>query len=144
MNLKGSISRATRSRGERGVTGVEFLVIMGVVVFAFLLMLQYTAKIYAERVAHAAAEEGAAAARRFDGSATAGTERAHAYLDRLSGAQLSDTAVAADRGAQRASVTVSGTAMEIIPFMSLRISETSTGPVERFVPEGRANEIPSR
>lgn len=135
MNLKDTRSRATRSWGERGVTGIEFLVIMGVVVFSFLLMLQYTAKIYAERVAQAAAEEGAAAARRFDGSATAGTERADAYLDRLSGAQLSNTAVTADRSTQRASVTVSGTAIQIIPFMSLRISETSTGPVERFVPE---------
>lgn len=124
----------SRPRGERGASGVEFLVIMGVVVFAFLLMLQYGAKIYAERVAQAAAEEGAAAARRFDGSTAAGTARAHAYLDRLAGARLGDAAISADRDAQAASVTVSGSAMTIIPFVSLRVSETSVGPVERFVP----------
>lgn len=122
-------------RDERGVVGVEFLLIMGMVVVAFMVMLQFAVKIHAERVAQAAAEEGAAAARRFDGTAADGETRARQYIDRLAKRELTATSVAATRTVDTASVTVTGRAMTLIPFVSLRVSETSRGPVERFVPE---------
>jgi hypothetical protein len=126
---------ARTAHGDHGVASAEFLVVIVAVLLGFLVMLSYATRIHAERVAQAAAEEGAGAARRFDGTAAAARARAHEYADRVGGSSLRDVTVTATRGTRTVTVTVTGTAPELVPFLPLRVSATSRGPVERFVPE---------
>lgn len=94
---------------------------------------QYFVKADAERTASAAAEEAAAAARRFDGSAEAARQQAYDFLDSVDNEGLKNVDVSVTRTATEASVTVTATADTWMPFIDPEISETSTGPVERYV-----------
>ena len=113
---------------------IGLVIVMPVLMLALAASAQYFVKADAERTAEAAAEEGAAAARRFDGSAEAGQARAYDFLDSVGNDSLEDVDVTATRGGAEASVTVTGTAESLgwLPFLDRDISETSTGPVERY------------
>ena len=113
---------------------IGLVIVLPVLMLALGASAQYFVKADAERTAEAAAEEGASAARRFDGSAEAGQVRAYDFLDSVGNESLENVDVSATRGATEASVTVTGTAQSLgwLPFLDRDISETSTGPVERY------------
>lgn len=112
-----------------------FLIALPVLMFALGATVQYFVKADAQRTAQAAAEEGAAAARAFDGSEAAAESRAKEFLDSVDNDGLNNVDVSATRGGAEASVTVTGTVDSVgwIPFFDETVSETSTGPVERYV-----------
>ena len=119
---------------EGGAMSIGLVIVLPVLMLALGASAQYFVKADAERTAEAAAEEGASAARRFDGSAEAGQVRAYDFLDSVGNESLENVDVSATRGATEASVTVTGTAQSLgwLPFLDRDISETSTGPVERY------------
>ena len=121
-------------RGESGAVAIEFMLVIGMLVVVFLLMLQYAVRAHAERIASAAAEEGLAAAASYGGTATGGQREAEGYLTRL-GPGLNDTSVDAHRNGTSATVTVSGTVEQLVPFLPVRVQVRVEGPVERFIPE---------
>ncbi|MQA17609.1 MAG: pilus assembly protein TadE [Pseudonocardiaceae bacterium] len=125
----------SRRRDDRGASAVEFVLVIPVVVGLFLTGLQLTVRSYAESAAEDAADEGAAVARRLDGTAAGGRDAAQTYIDQLAADTLTDVTVSASRNGETASVTVSGATVAVIPFVNLTVSKTSTGPVERYVPE---------
>ena len=89
---------------------------------------------FANRVALAAAEEGARAARSYTGSAAAGDARAHKFLTELGSGVLVEPTVRAYRTPERAGVVVEGRAQQLVPGLSmvLRVHRAAEGPVERF------------
>lgn len=114
---------------------IAFIIVLPVLMLALGATAQYFVKADAQRTAQAAAEEGAAAARQFDGSAEAGQARAQDFLSSVDNDGLESVEVSASRGATEASVTVTGEAESLgwLPFLDRSVSETSTGPVERYV-----------
>lgn len=123
-----------RGADETGSMSIGLVIVLPVLMLALGAAAQYFVKVDAERTAESAAEEGAAAARRFDGSAAAGQARANDFLASVDNASLDNVQVSATRSGTEASVTVTGTAEALgwLPFLDRDISETSTGPVERY------------
>lgn len=123
------------ARGEAGAASVAQVVLVApVLLLTLMLIVQFALFFHARNVAENAAQEGAAVARRYDGSDDAARRRAADYLDQVAGETLSSTQVGASRSAEVASVTVSGTVVTLVPGLRLSVSESATGPVERYVP----------
>jgi Flp pilus assembly protein TadG len=121
-------------RTEQGATSITQTVIVApALLFALMLIVQFGLMFHAANVAENAAQQGAAAARRFYGTEAAARTRAGHYLASVNGT-LSDTAVTVHRTAQSASVTVTGTVVPLVPWVRLHVAETASGPVERYVP----------
>jgi Flp pilus assembly protein TadG len=114
---------------------IAFIIALPVLMLALGATVQYFVKADAQRTAQAAAEEGAAAARAFDGSEEAAEAQAKDFLDSVDNDGLTNVDVSATRGGTEASVTVTGEVQSVgwIPFFDGTVSETSTGPVERYV-----------
>lgn len=125
------MQRTRRSRDDRGALSIEFLLIISALMLVFLLTLQYAVKAHATRVAQAAAEEALFAASTYDGSAAAGESAGTSYLAGLG--NLSATSVAVSRTATTTSVTVTGRAEQLVPFLPVRITVRIEGPTEQFV-----------
>lgn len=124
-----------RHRDERGSTTVAQTVIVApVLLFILMLIVQFGLMFHARNVAEQAAQEGAAAARRFDGSAAAGNQQARQFLASLGPSTLRNQHVAVTRGPDQATATITGTVISLVPFVHLHVSETAAGPVERYVP----------
>lgn len=123
--------RERRSHDERGALAIEFLLVISALMLVFLLMLQYAVKAHAHRVAQAAAEEALAAASAYDGSAAAGEDAGKHYLTDLG--NLSNTDVVVTRTGATATVTVSGDAQQVFPFLPVHLSIHLQGPTEQFV-----------
>ena len=121
-------------RSERGAIGVEFMLIISMLIVVFLVMLQYAVRAHAHRIVTAAAEEGLAAAAAYDGSAEKGRRTARRYVKDL-GPGVENAVVTASRSAETARVTVKGEVEEFVPFLTVEVSAEVEGPVERFVEE---------
>lgn len=124
---------ASTSRDERGSV-IETVLIAPVLMFVLMLIVQFALFAHARNVAEQAAQEGAAAARAFDGSADAGQAKAENFLAQIASESIKGQSVSVTRNAEEASVTVTGTVISLVPGMHLPVRETATGPVERYVP----------
>ncbi len=127
--------RRGSARDQRGVTSLEFTLVMSMLIVVFLLMLQFALKVHAQRIATAAAEEGLADAASYTGSSAQGRATARAYLARL-GTGLVDTQVAAGREADTAWVEVTGEAQPFLPFLPVHVEVRVQRRIEQFVEEG--------
>ncbi len=125
----------TRVRDERGATSlVQTVLIAPVLLLTLMTIVQFGLLFHAKNVAENAAQEGAAAGRRFDGSESSAEERARRFLDELGPGMLTTRDVRVDRTAETATVTVTGSVVSLVPGLDLEIEETASGPVERYVP----------
>lgn len=130
-----TIRAVRRARDEAGAASVAQMVLVApVLLLTLMLIVQFALLFHARNVAENAAQEGAAVARRYDGTDDAARRRAAHYLDQVAGKTLTSTQVGASRSAEVASVTVSGTVVTLVPGLRLSVSEAATGPVERYVP----------
>ena len=130
------------SPNERGATSVvETVLVAPALLFALMLIVQFGLVFHAQNVAENAAQEGAAAARRFDGSQATAVSTTRTFLAELGPRMITDRTVTVDRGSETASVTVTGTVISLVPGFHLTVRETAAGPVERYVPssDGFAN-----
>ena len=122
-------------RDDRGSASLAQTVITApVLLFLLMLVVQFGLMFHARNIAEQAAQEGAAAARRIDGSEAQGRTKAMALLDAAGTRTLQDRNVRVTRTADTASVTITGTVVSVVPGMSLHVSESAEGPVERYVP----------
>ncbi len=127
MNLLG--------RDERGATSVIQLVLIAPALLMMMMaIVQFGLLAHARNVAEQAAQEGAASARRFDGTEASAKADALKYLTLLGPQTLTDRDVVVNRGAQNATVTITGKVLTLVPGLDLHVQESSTGPVERYVP----------
>lgn len=120
-------------QGESGITTMETVLVVPVLFFAIAVLAQGAVVLHARRVVHAAAQDGAAAARGADGSAEAGRVAAVDTLRQLAPKALEDPTVIATRDADRARVEVRAHAPG--PLFNVSLKAVSTGVVERFRPE---------
>lgn len=122
-------------RDERGATSViQLVLIFPALLMMLMSIIQFGLLAHARNVAEQAAQEGAATARRFDGTEAEAKADALTYLTLLGPQTLQDRGVTVNRGSQSATVTITGTVISLVPGVNLSVSESSTGPVERYVP----------
>jgi Flp pilus assembly protein TadG len=124
-----------RVRDERGTASLAQTVLVApALLLALMLIVQFGLLFHAKNVAENAAQEGAAAGRRFDGSKAAAAERARTFVAELGPRMLTGRTVTAHRTPETATVTVTGTVISLVPGLDLTVSESASGPVERYVP----------
>lgn len=123
-----------RGRDERGSVSLELVVVFPAVLLVLFVGIQVALYFHARNVALAAAQEGLRAARAENGTAALGGQRAEDFLRSAGGSSvLTGVNVDEVRSATDASITVSGDALVVIPFVPMpRVSQTAAGPVERF------------
>ena len=126
-----SRSRRLR-RDEFGTAGVEFLIMAVTLFLMFTTLVQYGIRFHAQRVAEAAAREGAVATARWDGSPAAGKSRAHEYINAGRPAVLGGQ-ISASRSPTQASVRVTVRVPSLMPWLNGPVTSQATAPVERFV-----------
>ena len=120
---------------ERGAMSLAQVVITApALLFLLMLIVQFGLMFHARNIAEQAAQEGAAVARRFDGTKTQGREKALQLLTAVGEGTLKNRDVTVTRTADTATVTVIGTVVSVVPGFSLVVSESASGPVEKYVP----------
>lgn len=129
----GAGTRLRRRRDERGASGVEFLIMAAVLIGLFSILVQFGINQYGQRVAEAAAREGAVEAARFDGTEGAGSRTAKEYLTEDGAPAVTGSTVSASRSSTQATVTVRVEVVSIMPWLDDLITSTATVPVEKFV-----------
>jgi Flp pilus assembly protein TadG len=123
---------------ERGSATAELVIATPVLLLLILLVVQFALWQHSIHVAQAAASEGLAAARVQGGTAGSGQDEANLVLAQLSHSVLVHPLVQVAKGANTTTVTVSGEAEAVIPFLHLPVRATASGPVERFRPPGQS------
>jgi Flp pilus assembly protein TadG len=122
-------------RDDRGEASLQMAIVFPVVLLATVAVVQASMWYYARQIALTAAREGAAAARAYQAGPSDGAARARSVLARTAGDSLRGYSVTATSNGERVSVQVTGTAVSMIPGLSgLRISQSASGTVERWVP----------
>jgi hypothetical protein len=139
------LSRASREHGERGASAIELAMLTPLLIIVIAGTIQFAMLYHARHVALAAAQAGARVARATAGDPGANWRepartKTFDYL-RAIGPNLLEapTAQPLERivGGQPVDVgiQVRGTAVRVIPFLTLTVTEQSRGPVERFIPD---------
>lgn len=118
--------------GEAGSTSIEIIFILPVLFGLIFAGVQVALIHHARSIALSAAAQGARAAGAESGTALAGEAAAHAYLEAVGGDALTATTAHGDRDAVEATVTVTGTALSVIPGWDPHVEQSSTVPVERL------------
>lgn len=122
-----------RARGLRGEGPVEFAILtFPMLLFTFMLV-QASLVWYAHSVALGAATQGANAGRLYGSSPNVGRTRAVQFLDRV-GPALRDPAVTASVSGNQVTVVVRGKARTVIPGLTFNVTQSASGPIERFIP----------
>jgi TadE-like protein len=143
--MSGRLGARSPAHGERGASAVELAMLTPLLIIVIAGTIQFAMLYHARHVALAAAQAGARVARATAAEAEGGWEgparaKTLAYL-RTIGPNLVErpSAVPLERfnGGQlvEVGIEVHGTAVRVIPFLTLQVTERSRGPVERFVPD---------
>lgn len=117
---------------ETGSATTQLVVATPALLTLMLLTVHVGLWLHASHVAHAAAREGARAARAEHGTADAGREQALDLLDDLAPRLIADPQVTAQRDADRVHVEVTGSSAPVLGWLRLPVSAAAEGPVERF------------
>lgn len=126
----------TRPREDRGATAIEFLAIAAVLVTLLVMLIQFGLQANAYRVAQAAANEGAVATARFDGTAGHGQAVAENYLNIAGAFTIEDSTVSASRSGTeaRVQVRIKVLSLPFVDWLNQPLTSTATVQVERYVP----------
>ncbi|GAA3785627.1 TadE/TadG family type IV pilus assembly protein [Streptomyces chiangmaiensis] len=126
-----------RWRDDRGDTSIQMAIVFPFVLLATVAVIQASMWYYARQIALTAAREGLTVARAYQSSPAAGATQAREVLGRTAGDSLRGYSVSVSSNGQRVRVQVSGTALSMIPGVSgLQVSQSASGPVERWTPGG--------
>ena len=125
--------RQRRMLDQRGSTSMQMVLLLPALFAVMFLALQAALYSYATTVAGAAAQDGARAASAYDNRSTpdAGQAAAVAALTQSHGA-LEGWAVVTQDVADCASVTITGTALSVLPGLKFPVERTATFPWERL------------
>ena len=110
----------------------ELVVAMPLLMLLILMIAQFAVWAHATHIAQAAAAQGLAAARVDGGTAGAGARETRLVLGQLGRGPLEDARVEVTRNEQEATVSVTGTASSVVPFLRLRVHAEAAGPAEVF------------
>jgi Flp pilus assembly protein TadG len=124
------------SRDEAGAVSAELVVVTPLLMLLFLLVVQFALWQHAEHIAEAAAQRGAQSARLQGGTDAQGYADAQSATSQLGANLLVNPTVTVTRAGDVVRVEVSGTAEQVVPFLSLPVTAVVNGPVERFTAPG--------
>jgi len=127
-----------RRRGnDRGDASIQMAIVFPFILLTTIAVIQASMWYYAREIALTAAREGLTAARAYQASPADGTARAQEVLARSAGDSLRGYGVSVSNDGQRVRIQVSGTALSMIPGLpGLRITQSASGPVERWTAAG--------
>ncbi len=117
---------------ERGSATAELVVIAPLLFFMVFGIVQFALFEHAAHIAETAAAQGVATARLQGSSAAAGRVESEQVLGQIGQAVLVHPQVTATRSPTTVTVVVTGHAEGVVPFLSLPVTATMSGPVERF------------
>ena len=119
-------------RRDRGSTTVEMAVLLPLMMLLLMVVVQIGIWFHTRAVMVTAANKGVDAARVDDGTAADGRRATDDFL-RHAGALRSDS-IDVERGAETASVTVSGRVVSLLFGVPLDITVTAEAPIEQVAP----------
>jgi hypothetical protein len=119
-------------RDEAGSATVELVIVMPVLFTMIMLIGQWVLWAHATHIAQTAASEALSATRVYGGTPQAGQAEARGVLTELGQGPLARPDVAVTEDANTASVTITGTATAVVPFLTLPVHAEATGPREEF------------
>lgn len=130
--------RTAHGRPDRGSATLETVVLFPAVLLVTFALIQGALYYHARTVALAAATDGLTAARVRAGRADDGRRVALAFVGRAGGDDVLPGAQAvSQRTVTLATVTVSGRTLSLVPGLpGWPVSQTASGPVERFTSPG--------
>lgn len=117
---------------ERGSVTVEMTVLMPVLLATLFGGIQAGVIFHARHIAIAAAQEGVRDAAAYQAALGDGIRTAEAVAGEWGGSALTGVQVTGQRSTTRASITVQGTAVSLLPGLTWPIEQTATLPVERL------------
>jgi Flp pilus assembly protein TadG len=121
------------SAGERGSVTLENIIIWPVVMVFMFGFFQFALWLHARDLAHGAATSAYYEARLYDGTIADAQAVGRGVLE-ASGGTIEGANVAVTRTVTTVTVTVTGSIALIVPgWPGSNVSETVTGPVERYV-----------
>jgi hypothetical protein len=124
-------ARHATARGERGAIGsVQLVVVVPLLMGFFLAGMQAALFYYGRTAAISIAQTGAAAAA-ADGGTVAGCRQAAAELQARIGDALTEVTITCQRGATRASSTVTGLTLSVLPGWRSQVVQQAEAPVEK-------------
>lgn len=124
----------SREAPDTGAVSVELVIATPLLITMLLVVIQYALWAHASHIAATAARRGADAARAYGATPTAGSDAAQITLDQLGDTVLTATHVQLDARPETVTITVTGTAVSLLPGISLPVTGHATGTVERFTP----------
>lgn len=133
---------AASTRGDSGMTAIEFVFLTPFLFFMIFMTVQFALYFFADHVAQAAAQAGARKARASADANPGGWEgkardTVDSYIRQLGPQLVISPDVAITRpNANTVSVEISADVPSVFPGFSMKVHAQSSGPVERFVPEG--------
>jgi Flp pilus assembly protein TadG len=127
-------------RTDRGASTLELALLTPILLLVILLVIQFAMVFHARHVALAAAQSGARVARGQSSGDWKGTSEAKAreYVQQIGPELLTDASASAGGDQNERWVTVSGTAVRVVPFLSFHVSQRSSGPIECYRPDTTA------
>jgi TadE-like protein len=127
-----------RLRSDAGVSSMEWALLTPVLILVLLAVVQFTMVFHARQVALAAAQSGARVARTQPvggGWQDAAVAKATGDIDHIGPHLIGGLRVDTGEVNDERWVQVSGTAVQVIPFMTFHVSQRSQGPIECFRPD---------
>jgi Flp pilus assembly protein TadG len=131
---------------DRGASTLELALLTPVLLLVILLVVQFAMVYHARHVALAAAQSGARVAREtgtgdWKGAAEA---KAREYVRQIGPELLTGVTPQADGDQSGRWVTVTGTAVRVVPFLTFHVSQRSGGPIECYRPDVPGNACEDR
>ncbi|WP_018640271.1 TadE/TadG family type IV pilus assembly protein [Parafrankia elaeagni] len=123
-----------RSSRDAGAVSVELVIATPLLMTMLLLVVQYALWAHASHIAATAARRGADAARAYGAPPTAGPDSAQITLDQLGDRVLTGTHIQLDAHPDTVTLTITGSAISLLPGFSLPVTGHATGAVERLAP----------
>lgn len=133
---------AASARGDSGMTAIEFVFLTPFLFFMIFMTVQFALYFFADHVAQAAAQAGARKARASADANPGGWEgkadaTVKSYIQQLGPQLVVDPKIVIARpNPNTVSVEISAHVPSVFPGFSMEIHAQSSGPVERFVPDG--------
>jgi hypothetical protein len=120
--------------GERGDDNVTAVIVIAVLLFVALTVFQTAAVFLGRTIALEAARDGVDTARIPPTDLAAAVARAKQYTAKATGNWMSTVDANATSDGQTVSVTVTAQAASFVPFLTIPVSQTASGPIEQVRP----------
>ncbi len=123
-----------RCRGDSGSASTELVIVMPLLLLLVLASVHVGLWFHARHLVNAAAQEGARAARASGATDSDGYGRAQQMLGDLGSNSVTSPAIVVTRSSGSVTVSVTGQAPPVIPWLAMSVSASSTSPIEEFKP----------